>query len=85
MDLRNGVLRSYSINYREFDPVGSHFKKWQQLSVAATREVESVILTDLKPATKYGVIVQAKTNAGVGPPSTAPFCATLDEGLLETL
>ncbi|XP_024863373.1 Down syndrome cell adhesion molecule-like protein 1 homolog [Kryptolebias marmoratus] len=78
-DLRNGVLRGYSINYREYDPVGSQFKTWQQLNVAATREVESVILTNLKPSTKYGVTVQAKTNAGIGPPSTAPLCSTLDE------
>lgn len=46
----------------------------------ATQEVESVILSSLKPSTKYGVLIQAKTNAGIGPASTVPLCSTLDEG-----
>ncbi|XP_029297464.1 protein sidekick-2-like [Cottoperca gobio] len=79
LEHRNGVLRSYSISYREYDPAGRQFKRWQHLSVTATREVESVILSNLKPSAKYGVIIQAKTNAGVGPASTAPLCSTLDE------
>ncbi|XP_070818698.1 cell adhesion molecule DSCAM-like [Chaetodon trifascialis] len=79
LDLRNGVLRSYSVSYREYDPTGRQFKRWQHLSVTATREVESVVLSNLKPSTKYGVLVQAKTNAGIGPASTAPLCSTLDE------
>ncbi|XP_026214292.1 Down syndrome cell adhesion molecule homolog [Anabas testudineus] len=78
-DLRNGVLRSYSISYREYDNAGRHFKNWQHQSVTATRELESIILTNLKPSTKYGVIIQAKNLAGVGPASTAPLCSTLDE------
>lgn len=78
-DLRNGVLQSYSISYREYDPSGRQFKKWHHLSVTARRELESVILSNLKPSTKYGVLVQAKTNAGIGPASTAPLCSTLDE------
>lgn len=78
-DLRNGVLRSYSISYREYDPAGRQFKRWQHLSVIATREVESVILQNLKPSAIYGVLVQAKTNAGIGPASTAPLCSTLHE------
>ncbi|KAF0039427.1 hypothetical protein F2P81_007662 [Scophthalmus maximus] len=78
-DLRNGVLRSYSISYRGYDPAGKQFKKWQHQTVTATRELESVILSNLKPSTKYGVLIQAKTNAGAGPASTAPFCSTLDE------
>ncbi|XP_026186823.1 Down syndrome cell adhesion molecule homolog [Mastacembelus armatus] len=78
-DLRNGVLRSYSISYREYDPTDRQYKKWQHQSVTATREVESVILNNLKPSAKYGVLVQAKTNAGIGPAATAPFCSTLDE------
>ncbi|XP_035016522.2 Down syndrome cell adhesion molecule homolog isoform X1 [Hippoglossus stenolepis] len=78
-DLRNGVLQSYSISYREFDPVGMQFKRWQHQSVTATRELESIVLSNLKPSTKYGVIIQAKTKAGIGPASTAPLCATLDE------
>ncbi|XP_076595955.1 cell adhesion molecule DSCAM-like isoform X2 [Chaetodon auriga] len=78
-DLRNGVLRSYSVSYREYDPTGRQFKRWQHSSVTAMREVESVILSNLKPSTKYGVLVQAKTNAGIGPASTAPLCSTLDE------
>ncbi|XP_073343135.1 uncharacterized protein [Pagrus major] len=78
-DQRNGVLRSYSISYREYDPAGRHFKRWQHLSVSATQEVESVILSNLKPSTRYGVIIQAKTNAGIGPASTAPLCSTLNE------
>lgn len=81
-DLRNGVLRTYSINYREYDPVDREFKKLQHQSVMATREIERIILTNLKPSTKYEVIIQAKTNAGVGPASTAPLCSTLDEGKL---
>lgn len=47
--------------------------------MSATREVESIVLSHLKPSTKYGVLVQAKTNAGVGPASVAPLCSTLDE------
>ncbi|XP_032384663.1 Down syndrome cell adhesion molecule-like protein 1 homolog [Etheostoma spectabile] len=79
LDQRNGVLRSYSISYREYDPAGRQFKRWQHVSVAATRELESIILNNLKPSAKYGVIIQAKTNAGIGPSSTAPLCSTLDE------
>ncbi|XP_068182006.1 cell adhesion molecule DSCAM-like [Antennarius striatus] len=78
-DLRNGVLRSYSISYREYDPAVRQFRRWQHRSVAATRELESIILSNLKPSTKYGVLVQARTNAGIGPASTAPLCSTLDE------
>ncbi|TNM98701.1 hypothetical protein fugu_013265 [Takifugu bimaculatus] len=63
-DLTNGVLRSYVISYREYD---KQFGRWQRLSVSATREVESIVLSNLKPSTQYGVLVQAKTNAGVGP------------------
>ncbi|XP_023133404.2 cell adhesion molecule DSCAM-like isoform X2 [Amphiprion ocellaris] len=79
VDLRNGVLRSYSISYREYDPAGRQFKRWQHLSVIATREVESIILQHLKPSMMYGVLIQAKTNAGIGPASTAPLCSTLNE------
>ncbi|XP_069027541.1 cell adhesion molecule DSCAM-like isoform X1 [Embiotoca jacksoni] len=78
-ELRNGVLRSYSISYREFDPAGKQFKRWQHLSLTATHEVESVVLKNLKPSTEYGVIIQAKTNGGIGPASTAPLCSTPDE------
>lgn len=84
-DLRNGVLRSYSISYREYDPVSRVFKKWQHQSVSATREVESVILSNLKPSTMYGVLIQAKTYAGIGPSSTGPLCPTLDEAHTTTL
>ncbi|XP_056294653.1 cell adhesion molecule DSCAM-like isoform X2 [Pseudoliparis swirei] len=79
LDQRNGVLRSYSISYREYDSVGRQFKRWQHVSVTATQELESAILNNLKPSKKYGVIIQAKTNAGTGPASTAPLCSTLEE------
>ncbi|KAI4819118.1 hypothetical protein KUCAC02_004395 [Chaenocephalus aceratus] len=78
-ELRNGVLRSYSISYREYDPAGRQFKRWQHLSVPATRELESIVLSNLKPSARYGVIIQAKTDAGIGPASNAPLCSTLDE------
>ncbi|XP_034546682.1 Down syndrome cell adhesion molecule-like protein 1 homolog isoform X2 [Notolabrus celidotus] len=78
-DLRNGVLRSYSISYREYDPHGRQFKRWQHLSVTATRDVESIVLSNLRSSAFYGVLIQAKTNAGIGPASTAPLCSTLDE------
>ncbi|XP_010795824.1 uncharacterized protein [Notothenia coriiceps] len=78
-ELRNGVLRSYSISYREYDPAGRQFKRWQHLSVPATRELESVVLSNLKPSARYGVIIQAKNDAGIGPASNAPLCSTLDE------
>ncbi|KAM4733048.1 uncharacterized protein FYW61_008627 [Anableps anableps] len=79
VDLRNGFLRSYIIGYREYDPVGQQLQKRQQISVTATSQEQSTILTNLKPSTQYSVQVQAKTNAGVGPFSTAAFCTTLDE------
>lgn len=50
--------------------------------MTATRELETVNLINLKPSTKYGVLIQAKTNAGIGPASTAPLCSTLDESKL---
>lgn len=53
--------------------------------MTAIRELESIILSNLKPSTKYGVLIQAKTNAGIGPASTAPLCSTLDEGKLKNL
>ncbi|XP_037118175.1 protein sidekick-2-like isoform X1 [Syngnathus acus] len=80
-DLRNGVIRSYRISYREYDPVGRHFKWWQRQSVTATRPQESLILSGLRPSTKYGVLIQAETNAGIGPASSAPLCSTLAETL----
>ncbi|KAK2849250.1 hypothetical protein Q5P01_009084 [Channa striata] len=67
-DLINGVLRSYSISYRGCDPVGRVFKKWQHQSVTATQQLESIILTNLRPSTMYKVLIRAKTNAGVGLP-----------------
>lgn len=76
-DQRNGVLQSYTLRYREYDPTEKHFKGGQQRSVTAN--VESVILTDLKPSTKYSVLIMARTYAGVGPPSSSPLCSTLDE------
>ncbi|KAM3612613.1 uncharacterized protein V6R79_011263 [Siganus canaliculatus] len=78
-ELRNGVLLSYSVSYREYDPAGRQFKRWQHVTVMAKGEAESVTLSNLKPSTKYGVLVQAKTLAGIGPASTAPLCSTLDE------
>ncbi|XP_054649071.1 cell adhesion molecule DSCAML1-like [Dunckerocampus dactyliophorus] len=78
-DLRNGLLRSYSISYKEYDPAGRPSKRWQHQSVGATREEESLILNGLKPSTKYGVLIQALTNEGIGPASTAPLCSTFDE------
>ncbi|XP_061541881.1 cell adhesion molecule DSCAML1-like [Phycodurus eques] len=82
-DLRNGILRSYSIRYIEYDPVGRHFKQWHHQSVTATQSQESLILSGLRPSTQYSVLVQAKTNAGIGPASSALLCSTLDE-LLQT-
>ncbi|KAK5623978.1 hypothetical protein CRENBAI_023748 [Crenichthys baileyi] len=79
VELRNGVLRSYIISYREYDHVALQFQKLQQLSVTATRDEESTILTNLNPSTQYSVLVQAKTNAGAGPASATSFCSTLDE------
>ncbi|XP_071314315.1 cell adhesion molecule DSCAM-like [Trachinotus anak] len=78
-DLRNGVLRSYTISYRRIDPVSKEFHSWQHKSVTATQELESVILSNLKPSSQYGVLIQARTNAGMGPPSLSPLCSTLDE------
>ncbi|XP_054453528.1 cell adhesion molecule DSCAML1-like isoform X2 [Anoplopoma fimbria] len=79
LEHRNGVLRSYSISYRQYDPAGRTYKRWQHLSVMATRELESVVLSNLKPSAEYGVMIQAITSAGVGPSSNAPLCSTLDE------
>ncbi|KAM7417794.1 hypothetical protein PAMA_017441 [Pampus argenteus] len=78
-DLRNGVLRSYSIGYKEYDPTGRQFRQWKYQTVAATQEVESFILSNLKPSTMYSMRIQAKTSAGIGPTATAPPCQTLNE------
>ncbi|XP_027865586.1 Down syndrome cell adhesion molecule-like protein 1 homolog isoform X2 [Xiphophorus couchianus] len=79
VELRNGVLRSYIVNYREFDPAAQQLPKWQQLTVTAMSEGQSIILTHRKPSTQYTVQVQAKTNAGKGPFSAPAFCTTLDK------
>ncbi|XP_016525128.1 Down syndrome cell adhesion molecule-like isoform X3 [Poecilia formosa] len=79
VELRNGVLRSYVVNYREYDPAAQQLPKWQQLTVAAMSEGQSVNLTHLKTSTQYSVQVQAKTNAGKGPFSAPAFCTTLDK------
>lgn len=81
-ELRNGLLLTYSVSYREYDPTVKNFRGWRHLRVSATREVSSVVLRNLNPSTKYGVMVQALTNAGIGPAATAPLCSTLDEGEL---
>ncbi|KAM4555886.1 uncharacterized protein PAE49_014808 [Odontesthes bonariensis] len=79
-DLRNGVIRSYAINYKGSESMGVRIQEgFRTIIVTATRELESIILNNLKPSTKYGVIIQAKTNAGIGPSSAAPLCSTLDE------
>ncbi|KAG7244944.1 hypothetical protein INR49_024341 [Caranx melampygus] len=78
-DQRNGVLQSYTLSYREYDATDKHFKRWQHKSVPASRDLESLILTDLNPSTMYSIIIMARTNAGVGPPSSSPLCSTLDE------
>ncbi|TKS72451.1 Down syndrome cell adhesion molecule -like protein [Collichthys lucidus] len=76
--LRNGILLSYSISYREYDHASKQYKRWQHVSVSASKEIERVVLDNLKPSTSYGVIVQAKTSAGTGPAATVPLCTTLD-------
>lgn len=78
-ELRNGVLLSYSVSYREYDPAARQYKRWHHQSVAATRAVESLVLSSLKPSTKYSIIIQAKTIAGIGLASTLPLWSTLDE------
>ncbi|KAM9377175.1 protein sidekick-like [Pholidichthys leucotaenia] len=78
-DLRNGVLRGYSISYREYDPVDKQFKRWQHVSVPATQELESIVLKNLRPSTKYMVLIQAKTNAGVGPASSGMLFSSTEE------
>ncbi|CAL9706811.1 unnamed protein product [Knipowitschia caucasica] len=75
-DLRNGVLRSYRISYREYD---GQFRGWQYASAGAAWESQTYILSNLKPSTKYSIMVQARTHGGIGPPSTAPLCSTLPE------
>ncbi|XP_051936674.1 cell adhesion molecule DSCAML1-like [Hippocampus zosterae] len=80
-DLRNGVIQSYSVSYREYDPVGRHFKWWQRQSVTATKPQESLILSGLRPSTQYSVLIKAQTNAGLGPASSAPLCSTLADTL----
>ncbi|XP_072295051.1 cell adhesion molecule DSCAML1-like [Eucyclogobius newberryi] len=78
-DLRNGVLRGYRISYREYNSADRQFRQWQYASVSAPWESQSYTLTNLKPSTKYGILVQARTSAGIGPASTAPLCSTMDE------
>lgn len=69
-DLRSGVIRSYTIIYREYFE-GRPREEWHELRLAATQEVESIVLSNLKPSAKYDVLVRAQTNAGVGPAVTA--------------
>ncbi|XP_055015331.1 cell adhesion molecule DSCAML1-like isoform X2 [Boleophthalmus pectinirostris] len=78
-DVRNGIIRSYRISYREYDPVDRQYRQWQYASVIATGESQSYILTNLKSATRYGFLVQARTSAGIGPAYTTSLCATLEE------
>ncbi|KAM9740776.1 uncharacterized protein ACNS7B_012105 isoform 1-T1 [Menidia menidia] len=78
-DLRNGVIRSYIVDYKEYKSGGDLSKQWMRLTVTATRQLESAILKNLKPSTKYAVLIKATTTAGVSPASTAPLCPTLDE------
>ncbi|XP_054889978.1 cell adhesion molecule DSCAM-like isoform X2 [Poeciliopsis prolifica] len=81
VELRNGVLRSYTISYRDYDaPV----QKWSHLTKTATGDQESVLLTDLQPSSRYDVLIQAWTNAGEGPAATAPLCSTLGEATTGT-
>lgn len=78
-ELRNGLLLTYSVSYREYDPTVRNFRGWRHLRMSATQEVPNIVLRNLKPSTQYGVMVQAVTNAGIGPAATAPLCSTLDE------
>lgn len=62
--------------------MGKPVSGWHHTRVPATQEALSFILRNLKPSTKYGVMVQALTLAGIGPGANTPLCSTLDEGEL---
>lgn len=79
-ELRNGLLVSYSISYREFDPMGKAVSGWHHMRISATQGAPSITLRHLKPSTQYSVMVQALTLAGAGPGATAPLCLTQEEG-----
>ncbi|XP_014896118.1 Down syndrome cell adhesion molecule-like protein 1 homolog [Poecilia latipinna] len=81
VELRNGVLRSYTVSYRDYDAL---VQKWWHLTKMATGDQESILLTDLQPSTRYDVLIQARTNAGEGPAATAPLCSTLGEATTTT-
>ncbi|XP_008418309.1 Down syndrome cell adhesion molecule-like protein 1 homolog isoform X2 [Poecilia reticulata] len=81
VELRNGVVRSYTVSYRDYDAL---VQKWWLLTKMATGDQESVLLTDLQPSTRYDVLIQARTDAGEGPAATAPLCSTLSEATTTT-
>lgn len=53
--------------------------------MTATQELESIVLKNLKPSALYLVLIQAKTNAGIGPAATAPPFSTLEESKLRNV
>ncbi|KAM6953770.1 cell adhesion molecule DSCAM-like [Aplochiton taeniatus] len=79
LDLRNGVISSYSISYRGVDVATRQYQRWHRLVVTATGERETAHLDNLRPSTKYSVVIQAKNNAGIGPATLTELCSTLEE------
>lgn len=73
-EMRNGIIRGYYVGYKIYGTNEAYIYK--TLNVHDNFK-EEVILTNLKRATKYSIIVQAFNSKGNGPPS--------EELILETL
>ncbi|CAL1268402.1 unnamed protein product [Larinioides sclopetarius] len=73
-DLQHGIVKGYYVGYKPYG--GSDNYVYQTVEVQGDFK-EEIILTNLRRATKYSIIVQAFNSKGSGPPSEELIVDTL--------
>ncbi|PRD27647.1 UNVERIFIED_CONTAM: Dscam [Trichonephila clavipes] len=76
-DLRHGAVKGYYVGYKPYG--GSDNYVYQTVEVQGDFK-EEIILTNLRRATKYSIIVQAFNSKGSGPPCDELIIDTLQSG-----
>ncbi|KAK7922846.1 hypothetical protein WMY93_009748 [Mugilogobius chulae] len=75
-DLRNGVVRSYRVSYREYNPADQQFRQWQYMSVTAegNQTTKAPSVGTISPNTKD---ISAVTRTTLKTPTTTSAFATV--------
>lgn len=75
--MRHGIIKGYYVGYKQYG--GPENYVYQTVEVQGDFK-EEIILTNLRRATKYNIIVQAFNNKGSGPPCDELVVDTLQSG-----